>query len=243
MKIKEKLIQVRNKLAHHPIIIWSVKHRRPLLISAGVILLASLGLVLFLKLKPIKISPYTATYQVETKTTFGEIYQYRTEKIIVNRLGNSWKTERLVNDIGLLESTYNTPEGYTLCSQNEDFDCQRLGDALTKNIDRPPKIDGLNISRPVTQKINFAGTDRSCRETTYTLPAATDKNALLQDLTATVCLDEQLRLPLTTSLTVRYRVNDITEVRDLTIEQTRTLTDLNLTPNLSESDFTAPAAD
>lgn len=217
------------------------KNRRLVFIILGVLLLSALALTLFIKFKPVKVPPYTATYQVDTQITFGDINNYQTEKVVVSRLDNLWKSERFVNDIALLESTYNTPEGgYILCSQNEDFDCKKLGDALTKNVGRPPKIDGLKISRAVTQKINIAGEDRSCRETTYTLPTASDKKASIQDLTASVCIDDKLQIPLTASLTARYRVNDITEIKNLTIEQTRTLTDLNTAPNLSPSDFTAP---
>lgn len=219
-----------------------IKNRRLLLIGLGVVLLSALALTLFLKLKPVKVPPYTATYLVETMTTFGDINNYQSEKVIVSRLGNLWKSERFVNDIALLESTYNTPEGgYVLCSQNGDFDCKKLGDALTKNVGHPPKVEGLKISRPTAMKINIAGEDRSCRETTYTFPTASDKNASIQDLTASVCIDNELQIPLTAGFTAHYRINDITEIKDLTIEQTRTLTDLNTTPNLSSSDFTAPA--
>lgn len=243
MKIKEKLLQAKNKLTRHPITLWLVKHRRPLLISLAIILLAALGLVIFLKLKPVKVPPYTATYQVETKKTFGDIYQSQTEKVVVSRLGNSWKSERFVNDIALLESTYNTPDGFILCSHNEDedFDCQRLGDTLTKNIGNPPKIDGLQKSPPLSQKIDLETQIRSCQETTYTLPTATDKNALIQDLTASVCIDDNLLIPITARLIIHYRVNDITEIRDLTIEQTRILTSLDTAPTISASDFVAPS--
>lgn len=242
MKLKEKLLQIKKRLFSHPIIGWLTKHRRPFLVSLSVVLLTTLALILFLTLKPTKTPPYTATYRVETQTTFGDIYQNQTEKVIVSRLGSSWKSERFVNDIALLASTYNTPEGFSFCSQNEDedFDCRRLGDALTKNVGRPPKIDGLKKSSPISQKINIAGQDRACHETTYTLPTATDPNALIQNLTASVCLDDKLQIPLTASLTAHYRVNDITELKDLTIEQTRTLTNLDIAPTLSTSDFIAP---
>ena len=242
MKFKEKLLQIKNRFSNHPITGWLTKHRRPLLIFLGIILLTALALILLPLLKPAKISLYTATYQVETQTTFGDVYHNQAEKVIVSHFNGLYKSERFVNEIALLESTYNTPEGFVLCSHNEGFDCQRLGDALIKNVGRPPKIKGLKKSSPVAKKINIENQDRPCHETTYALPTATDKNAPIQDLTASVCLDDELQIPLTASFTARYRVNDITELKDLTIGKSRTLTGLNTAPNLSVSDFVAPTA-
>ncbi len=216
---------------------------RLIIIILGVFLITAIVIILFLTKRPIKVPPYTATYQVETQTTFGDIYNYQTEKVIVSHLEGLYKSERFVNDIALLESTYNNKDGFFLCSQNDEFDCKKLGDALTKNVGKPPKVEGLKISSPVAKKVYVAGGDRPCHETTYTLPTASDKNASIQNFTATVCLDDEFRIPLEASFTARYRVNDITQIKDLTIEQTRTLTDLNTTPNLSPSDFTAPTTD
>lgn len=213
-----------------------------MLLILGIIIAATIIFILFLVLnRTTKIIPYIATYQVDTTFTFGDITNYQNEKIIISHLDGRYKSEHFVNDIALLKATYNTPDGgFIFCSQNEAFDCQRLGDALSKNVGRPPKIDGLQKSSPIAQQINIAGIDRSCHETTYTLPAATDKNAFLQKLTATVCIDDELKIPLIAILTVDYRINDITQYRDLNINQTRTLTELDLTPSLSPSDFAAP---
>ena len=223
MKFKEKLLQIKNCIANHRVTLWPAKHRRLLFILLGIILLTTLALTLFVMARPIKVPPYIATYQVETQTTFGDIYNQQIEKIVVSHFNSLYKSERFVNDIALLESTYNTPDGFILCSQNEDFNCRRLGDALTKNV-------------------YVAGQDRPCRETTYTLPTASDKNTSIQNLTASVCLDDKLQIPLEASFTAHYRVNDITEFKDLTIDQARIITDLNINPTLSPSDFTAPAA-
>ncbi len=242
MKFTEKLLQIKDQVSHHPITLRLVKRRRPLLIFLSIVLLTILALTLFLTLKSTNVSPYTATYQIETQITFGDVYNQQTEKVIVNHLNGLYKSQRFVNDIVLLESMHNTPEGFVRCSLNEDevFDCQRLGEALTKNIGRPPKVKGLQKSSPTSQKINLAGQDRPCQETTYTLPSAPDPNDPVQGLTATVCIDEQLHIPLTASFTIHYKVNDITQIKDLTVEQTRTITELNTTPNLSISDFAAP---
>ena len=242
MKFKEKLLQIKNCIANHRVTLWPAKHRRLLFILLGIILLTTLALTLFVMARPIKVPPYIATYQVETQTTFGDIYNQQIEKIVVSHFNSLYKSERFVNDIALLESTYNTPDGFILCSQNEDFNCRRLGDALTKNVGKPPKVEGLKKSLSVAKKVYVAGQDRPCRETTYTLPTASDKNTSIQNLTASVCLDDKLQIPLEASFTAHYRVNDITEFKDLTIDQARIITDLNINPTLSPSDFTAPAA-
>lgn len=215
---------------------------RLIIVILGVFLITAIVIILFLTKRPIKIPPYTATYQVNTQINFGDVYNYQTEKVIVSQLNGFYKSERFVNDIALLESTYNNKDGFFLCSQNDEFDCKRLGDTLTKNVGKPPKIEGLKISSSIAKTVYVSGGDRPCHETTYTLSAASDKNASIQDITATVCLDDKFRIPLEASFTARYHVNDITEIKSLTIKQTRTLTDLNTTPNLSPSDFTAPTA-
>lgn len=231
MKFKEKFSQIL------------IKHRRPLLVSLGSVLFLALALALFLRLKkPVPIPPYIATYTLETQTTFGNIKHSQTEKIVVSHLDNLYKSSRFVRDIALLESTYNTPDGFTLCLHNENIDCKRLGDALTKSVGRPPRIKGLKKSSRTAKMVNIEGNDRPCHETTYSLPTAIDKNALIQNLTATVCLDDQLQIPLTASFTAHYRISDITKLEDFTIEQSRTVINLDTAPVLSASDFTAPEA-